>query len=96
MVMISGIDSVRYLPGHGILGGAVRPLLESMVKRVISRSNWARAKSRSTRSIWESSILESSRLYFGDDFERASRAAIERSAIQRLPSFWTRLPQIFA
>lgn len=83
VVMVSGIDSVRVLPGHGILGGA-KAALESMVRYF--------AFELGPRAITVNAVnmgivdTESSRFYFGDDFERASRAAIERSALKRLPS----------
>jgi enoyl-[acyl-carrier protein] reductase III len=83
VVMISGIDSVRYMPGHGVLGGA-KAALEAMVRYF--------AFELGGRAITVNAVnmglvdTESSRLYYGDDFERASRAAVERSALKRLPT----------
>lgn len=82
IVMVSGIDSVRFLPGHGVLGAA-KAALESMVRYF--------AFELGPRGITVNGVnmglidTDSSRLYFGADFERASRAAIERTAVRRLP-----------
>ncbi len=83
IVMVSGIDSVRYLPGHGVLGAA-KAALESMVRDL--------AFELGPRGITVNGVnmgmvdTDSSRIYFGDDFERARKASIERSALKRLPS----------
>ncbi len=82
IVMVSGIDSVRFLPGHGVLGAA-KAALESMVRYF--------AFELGPRGITVNGVnmglvdTDSSRLYFGADFERASRAASERTAVRRLP-----------
>lgn len=82
IVMVSGIDSVRFLPGHGVLGAA-KAALESMVRYF--------AFELGPRGITVNGVnmglidTDSSRLYLGADFERASRAAIERTAVRRLP-----------
>ena len=82
VLMVSGIDSIRNLPGHGVLGAA-KAALESMVRDfafelgprgvTVNGVNFALVDS------------DSSRLYLGADFERASQAAISRSALGRLP-----------
>lgn len=82
VVAVSGIDSVRYLPGHGILGAA-KAALESMVRYL--------AFELGPRGITVNGLnvgvvdTDSSRFYYGDDFERARRAAVDRSALKRLP-----------
>ena len=82
VVAISGIDSVRYMPRHGILGAA-KAALESMIRYF--------AFELGPRGITVNGVnvglvdTDSSRFYYGDDFERAHRAAIERSALKRLP-----------
>lgn len=82
IAVVSGFDSVRYMAGHGALGAA-KAALESIVRYL--------AFELGPRGITVNGIntglfdTESSRLYFGDDFPRASRAAIERSALRRMP-----------
>jgi enoyl-[acyl-carrier protein] reductase III len=82
ILMISGIDSIRYLPRHGVLGGA-KAALESMVRDF--------AFELGPRGITVNGVnfgmidSDSSRMYLGDDFARASEASIRRSAIGRLP-----------
>lgn len=82
IVVVSGFDSVRYMEGHGALGAA-KAALESIVRYL--------AFELGPRGITVNGIntglfdTESSRLYFGDDFPRASQAAIERSALRRMP-----------
>ncbi len=82
IVMISGIDSERYMEGHGVLGAA-KAALESMVRYL--------AFELGPRGITVNGVntglfdTAGSRLYFGDEFSRASRAAIERSALKRMP-----------
>jgi len=82
IVMISGIDSIRYMPGHGVLGAA-KAALESMVRDF--------AFELGPRGITVNGVSftlidsDSSRFYLAEDFQRASEAAIRRSAIGRLP-----------
>jgi enoyl-[acyl-carrier protein] reductase III len=82
VVVISGMDSVRYMAGHGVLGAA-KAAMESLVRYF--------AFELGPRGITVNSVnfaiidSDSSRLYYGEDFERARSAAIERSALKRLP-----------
>ena len=82
IVVISGVDSVRYMEGHGVLGAA-KAALESMVRDF--------AFELGPRGITVNGInfglvdSDSSRLYLGQDFPRARAAAIERSALKRIP-----------
>jgi len=82
IVMVSGIDSVRFLSGHGVLGAA-KAALESMVRYF--------AFELGARGITVNGVntglmdTDSARTYFGDDFERARRTAIARTALKRLP-----------
>ncbi|MGH7932864.1 MAG: SDR family oxidoreductase [Candidatus Binataceae bacterium] len=82
ILMISGIDSVRNLEGHGILGAA-KAALEAMVRDF--------AFELGPRGITVNGVnfglidSDSSRLYLGADFDRAHTAAISRSALKRLP-----------
>ncbi|HXZ87524.1 MAG TPA: SDR family oxidoreductase [Candidatus Binataceae bacterium] len=82
IVIISGVDSIRYMPGHGVLGAA-KSALESMVRDF--------AFELGPRGVTVNGVnfglvdSDSSRLYLGADFERASEAAISRSALGRLP-----------
>src|SRR5580658_3380834 len=83
VLMISGIDSIRNLPGHGALGAA-KAALESMVRDF--------AFELGPRGITVNGVnfalidSDSSRLYMGEDFERIARAAADRSALKRIPS----------
>ncbi|MGH7915190.1 MAG: SDR family oxidoreductase, partial [Candidatus Binataceae bacterium] len=82
VVMISGIDSIRFTAGHGALGAA-KAALESMVRDF--------AFELGPRGITVNGVSfalidsDSSRLYMGEDFERITRAAAERSALKRVP-----------
>ena len=82
IAVVSGFDSVRYMEGHGALGAA-KAALESVVRYL--------AFELGPRGITVNGIntgvfeTESSRLYFGEDFARASKTAIERSALRRMP-----------
>ncbi len=82
IVMISGFDSIRSMPGHGVLGAA-KAALESMVRDF--------AFELGPRGITVNGVnfglidSESSRTYLGEDFERARAVAIERCALKRLP-----------
>ena len=82
VVMISGMDSVRYMAGHGVLGAA-KAAMESLVRYF--------AFELGPRGITVNGVnfaiidSDSSRLYYGEDFERVRSAAIERSALKRLP-----------
>ena len=82
VVMVSGMDSVRYMAGHGVLGAA-KAAMESIVRYF--------AFELGPRGITVNGVnfaiidSDSSRLYYGEDFERARSAAIERSALKRLP-----------
>lgn len=82
IVMISGIDSIRHLPGHGVLGAA-KAAMEAMVRDF--------AFELGRRAITVNGVnfgmvdSDSSRLYFGDDFARAIEATAARTALGRLP-----------
>jgi enoyl-[acyl-carrier protein] reductase III len=82
VVVISGMDSVRYMAGHGVLGAA-KAAMESLVRYF--------AFELGPRGITVNGVnfaiidSDSSRLYYGEDFERVRSAAIERSALKRLP-----------
>jgi len=82
IVMISGVDSIRFTVGHGALGAA-KAALESMVRDF--------AFELGPRGITVNGVnfalidSDSSRLYMGEDFERIARAAAERSALKRVP-----------
>ncbi|MGD0288133.1 MAG: SDR family oxidoreductase [Candidatus Binataceae bacterium] len=82
ILMISGIDSMRYLPGHGVLGAA-KAAMEAMVRDF--------AFELGPRGITVNGVnfgmidSDSSRIYFGDDFERAMKVTAERTALKRLP-----------
>ena len=83
IVMVSGIDSVRFAPGHGVLGAA-KAALESMVRDL--------AFELGPRGITVNGVnmglidTDSSRLYFGEDFERVREVVCERSALRRIPT----------
>jgi enoyl-[acyl-carrier protein] reductase III len=86
VLMISGIDSVRNLPGHGVLGAA-KSALESMVRDF--------AFELGPRGITVNGMnvgyidTDSARLYaeyVGYDYAEFARRAAERSALKRLPS----------
>ena len=80
--MISGIDSIRNLPGHAVLGAA-KSAAESMVRDF--------AFELGPHGITVNGInvgymdTDSSRLYFGDQFDEFSQRARDRSALKRLP-----------
>ena len=82
VVMISGIDSRRYLPGHGVLGAA-KAAMEAMVRDF--------AFELGPRGITVNGVnfgmvdSDSSRIYFAGDFERAVRVTSARTALKRLP-----------
>jgi enoyl-[acyl-carrier protein] reductase III len=83
VIMISGIDSIRRLPGHGVLGAA-KSALESMVRDF--------AFELGPRGITVNGInvgyidTDSSRFYMGAEFDELTNRAAERSAIGRLPT----------
>jgi enoyl-[acyl-carrier protein] reductase III len=86
VLMISGIDSVRHLPGHGVLGAA-KAALESMVRDF--------AFELGPRAITVNGLnvgyidTDSARFYatyLGDGFEDFSARCAERSAMKRLPA----------
>lgn len=83
IVMISGIDSIRHLPGHGVLGAA-KAAAESMVRDF--------AFELGPRGITVNGVntgfipTDSSRMYFGDQYETAMRRTCERSALKRIPT----------
>jgi enoyl-[acyl-carrier protein] reductase III len=83
IVMISGIDSIRHLPLHGVLGAA-KAALESLVRDF--------AFELGPRGITVNGLnvgyidTDSARFYFKDDFERARRVSAERCALRRLPT----------
>jgi enoyl-[acyl-carrier protein] reductase III len=80
--MISGVDSMRYLPRHGVLGAA-KAAMEAMVRDF--------AFELGPRGITVNGVnfgmidSDSSRIYFGDDFERVLRVTAARTALKRLP-----------
>ena len=83
IIMISGIDSVRMLPGHGVLGAA-KAALESMVRDL--------AFELGPREITVNGInvgymdTDSSRFYFGAEFETMTQRSASRCALKRLPT----------
>lgn len=82
VVVISGMDSIRYLEGHGVLGAA-KAAMESLVRDF--------AFELGPRAITVNAVnfclvdSDSSRLYLGADFERSRAAMVERSALKRMP-----------
>jgi enoyl-[acyl-carrier protein] reductase III len=85
ILMISGIDSVRSLPGHGVLGAA-KAALESMVRDF--------AFELGPRGITVNGMnvgyidTDSARFYsqyLGEPYEEFQRRCRERSALKRLP-----------
>jgi enoyl-[acyl-carrier protein] reductase III len=83
IVMVSGIDSMRYLPGHGVLGAA-KSAMENMVRVFAFELG---AHGITVNGVNFGMIdSDSSRMYFGDDFERVMKVAAERSALKRLPA----------
>jgi len=83
VVMISGVDSIRFTDGHGALGAA-KAALESLVRDF--------AFELGPRGITVNGVnfalidSDSSRLYMGEDFERIARVSAERSALKRVPT----------
>ncbi len=86
ILMISGIDSVRSLPGHGVLGAA-KAALESMVRDF--------AFELGPRGITVNGMnvgyidTDSARFYaqyLGEPYEEFQRRCRERSALKRLPN----------
>jgi len=83
IIMISGIDSMRMLPGHGVLGAA-KAALESMVRDL--------AFELGPRGITVNGAnvgyidTDSSRFYFGDEFEAMTTRAAARCALGRVPT----------
>jgi enoyl-[acyl-carrier protein] reductase III len=86
VLMISGIDSIRNLPGHGVLGAA-KAALESMVRDF--------AFELGPRGITVNGLnvgyvdTDSARYYaqyLGDPYEEFQRRCAERSAMKRLPT----------
>ncbi len=83
IIMISGIDSVRMLPGHGVLGAA-KAALESMVRDL--------AFELGPREITVNGVnvgymdTDSSRFYFGAEFETMTQRSSSRCALKRLPT----------
>lgn len=83
VIMISGIDSVRMLPGHGVLGAA-KAALESMVRDL--------AFELGPRDITVNGVnvgymdTDSSRYYFGAEFETMTQRSASRCALGRLPT----------
>ena len=82
IVVISGGDSIRVVDGHGVLGAA-KAALESMVRYL--------AFELGPRGITVNGInlglidTESSRIYLGDDFDRARAACVSHTALRRFP-----------
>jgi len=83
VIMISGIDSIRSLPGHGILGAA-KSALESMVRDF--------AFELGPRGVTVNGVnvgyidTDSSRFYMGAEFEELTNRAAARCALGRLPT----------
>jgi enoyl-[acyl-carrier protein] reductase III len=83
VIMISGIDSVRMLPGHGVLGAA-KSALESIVRDL--------AFELGPREITVNGVnvgyidTDSSRFYFGAEFDTMTQRSASRSAIGRIPT----------
>ena len=83
IVMISGIDSVRMLPGHGVLGAA-KAALESMVRDL--------AFELGPREITVNGVnvgyidTDSSRFYFGAEFTTMTERSASRCALKRSPT----------
>jgi enoyl-[acyl-carrier protein] reductase III len=86
ILMISGIDSIRNLPGHGVLGAA-KAALESMVRDF--------AFELGPRGITVNGLnvgfidTDSARFYttyLGDDYADFQRRCAERSALKRTPT----------
>lgn len=81
IIAISGMDSVRHLPGHGALGAA-KAAMESMVRDF--------AFELGPRGITVNGVnfayveTDSSRMYFGEEFEILTARVRERSALKRL------------
>lgn len=83
IVMISGIDSIRRLPGHGVLGAA-KSALESMVRDFAFELG---AREITVNGINVGYIdTDSSRFYMGEDFDTLTGRAAARCALGRLPS----------
>jgi enoyl-[acyl-carrier protein] reductase III len=86
IVMVSGIDSVRNLPGHGVLGAA-KAALESLVRDFAFELGPRRITVNGINLGYidtESARFYSS--YLGQDFDAFSRICAERSALKRLPT----------
>jgi enoyl-[acyl-carrier protein] reductase III len=86
VLMVSGIDSIRNLPGHGVLGAA-KAALESLVRDF--------AFELGPRGITVNGLnvgyidTDSARFYsnyLGDSYEDFQRRCAERSALKRLPT----------
>jgi enoyl-[acyl-carrier protein] reductase III len=86
VLMISGIDSIRHLPGHGVLGAA-KAALESMVRDF--------AFELGPRGITVNGLnvgyidTDSARFYasyLGDKYEDFQRRCAEQSAMKRMPT----------
>jgi enoyl-[acyl-carrier protein] reductase III len=86
VLMISGIDSIRHLPGHGVLGAA-KAALESMVRDF--------AFELGPRGITVNGLnvgyidTDSTRFYtnhIGYSYEEFQRLCAERSALKRIPT----------
>jgi enoyl-[acyl-carrier protein] reductase III len=83
IIMVSGIDSVRMLPGHGVLGAA-KAALESMVRDL--------AFELGHREITVNGVnvgyidTDSSRFYFGAEFETMTQRSASRCALKRPPT----------
>ena len=83
VIMISGIDSIRMLPGHGVLGAA-KSALESIVRDL--------AFELGPREITVNGVnvgyidTDSSRFYFGAEFDTMTQRSASRSAMGRVPT----------
>lgn len=85
VLMISGIDSIRNLPGHGILGAA-KSALESMVRDFAFELG---ARNITVNGLNVGYIDTDSARYYaqylGEPYEDFQRRCAERSAMKRLP-----------
>jgi len=86
VVMISGIDSIRHLPGHGVLGAA-KAALESMVRDLAFELGPRGITVNAINMGWVDT--DSARLYaqsVGTDYEKFARDCARNSALKRLPT----------
>lgn len=82
VVVISGVDAVRHLEGHGVLGAA-KAALQSLVRDFAFELGGREITVNAVNFCFIDSA--SSRLYLGDDFARSREAMAARSALKRMP-----------